>query len=301
MVKQMIQPGIVYSSGQWCKPEEAKVSVFDRSYLYGDSLYEVVRTYRGKLYGMENHLDRLWISAKLCQMTIDQTRSAVERLIEESIEQYYALPETEGTEAYVRLVLSRGTGKIGFSEKSRTTGTEVVTITQKIQEPSEEKRAQGIHLKTSKRFRNHPNALDPAMKSGNYLNCLLAFLEAEKEGYEDAILCDGDGMVTEGTTFNVFYVKGNVLVTPPFEVGILQGITRKTVIEAAHELGLTTREVHFPVSRMYEADEAFLTGTVKEVLGIATLDRKKIGSGRAGPVTQKLFEKFREHVYRVIP
>lgn len=296
----MIQPGVVYSGGQWCKPQDAKVSVFDRSYLYGDSLYEVVRTYRGKLYGMENHLDRLWVSARLCQMTIDQSRSTITRLVEDSLEHYYALPETKGSEAYIRLVLSRGTGKIGFSEKSRTTGTELVTITQKIQEPTAEKRNEGTHLKTSNRFRNHPNALDPAMKSGNYLNCLLAFLEAEKEGYEDAILCDSDGMVTEGTTFNVFYIKGKVLVTPPFEVGILQGITRKTVMDCAHEMGLEIREVHFPVSRIYESDEAFLTGTVKEVLAISTLDRKKIGPGKAGPKTRKLFEMFREHVYRAI-
>jgi len=296
----MIHPGIVYCNGQWCKPEDAKVSVFDRSYLYGDSLYEVVRTYHGKIYGMENHLDRLWISAKLCQMTIDQSRSAIEKIIEESVSQYYSLPDTKGTEAYVRLILSRGTGKIGFSEKSRLTGTEVVTVTQIIQEPTLEKRLQGTHLKTSSRFRNHPNALDPAMKSGNYLNCLLAFIEAEREGYDDAILCDGDGMVTEGTTFNVFYIKGNVLVTPPFEIGILQGITRKTVMECAHEIGLETREVYFPVHRFYEADEAFLTGTVKEVFPIATLDRKKIGSGKGGPMTLKLFEKFREHVERAL-
>ncbi len=288
---------IVNLQGTLMLAAEARVSVFDRSYLYGDSLYEVVRSYGGRFIDsqMKGHMDRLWQSAKLCHMTISQTPEELVQACEDALA-FFKKQAFATQEVYCRLVLSRGTGRIGFGLKSLLTPTQYAIIVQPVESPSADAHAKGMKLQIVSRFRNHPNALDPAMKSGNYLNNLLAYLEAAADGFDDALLCDADGFMTEGTTFNIFYVRRGILCTPPLPVGILDGITRRTVIRLAGEMGIEVREIDFKKERLYEADEVFATGTVKEIMAVTQVDRHKFSKGRPGPITLKLQEAFRSEV-----
>jgi branched-chain amino acid aminotransferase len=194
-------------------------------------------------------------------------------------------------EAYVRLIVSRGIGKIGFGKNCVLSPTQYVLIVQPLEPPTDAQFQAGLKMQISKRLRNDPRALDPAMKSGNYLNSLLAFLSGAEDGFDDALMCNSDGFLTEGTTFNLFYVKRGVLVTPPLEIGILDGITRRKVLQIAARLGIDARETRFPRERLYEADEVFLTSTIKEVFPITQVDDRKIGKG-PGPLTRRLREEF---------
>jgi branched-chain amino acid aminotransferase len=291
-----MQNAIVNLNGQILSPENAKVSVFDRSYLYGDSLYEVARSYNGKFFLLNEHLERLERSAVLCKMTLNQERSFLKEEIYRTFHAFQSEPQYRNTEAYARLIISRGVGKIGFGLSSLLTPTQYTIIVQPIEVPSPEQRKHGLRMKIVDRLRNDPRALDPAMKSGNYLNSLLAYLEAVNEGFDDALLCNSEGHVTEGTTFNFFYVKRGILVTSPLDIGILEGITRHFVLELAQKLQLPIRVVRFPKERLYEADEVFLTSSIKEVLAISHVDQHQIGNGTAGPITQKLHEAFQEQL-----
>jgi branched-chain amino acid aminotransferase len=271
----------------------AKVSVFDRGYMYGDSLYEVVRSYQGKFLYLDEHLQRLEKSAALCHLKLNQSLAFYEQEIHRTYQVFKNHPGNQEQEVYVRLIVSRGIGKIGFSLSSLLSPTQYTVIVQPVEAPGKEQFEKGMKLMVSKRLRNDPRALDPAMKSGNYLNSLLAFLEAEEQGFSDAILCNAEGYVTEGTTFNLFYVRRGIIVTPPLEVGILDGITRKKVIQLAKMLALPLREVRFTKERLYAADEVFLTSSIKEVFPITQIDNIKIGKGRPGPYTRNLHEQYR--------
>lgn len=270
------------------------VSVFDRSYLYGDSLYEVARTYEGVFYRLKDHLERLEASAKLCRMVLSQPVSRYAQEMERTLQAFRkANPKTE---AYARLIVSRGEGKIGFGLNCLTTPTLFSIIVQPLEEPTDDQLRAGYHMRIPDRLRNHPRALDPAMKSGNYLNNLLAYLEAAAENQDDALLVDGEGFLTEGTTFNFFYIRRGILATPPLDIGILAGITRKQVMTHARAEGLTVREVRFPRERLYEADEAFITSTIKEIFPLTRIDGRPIGSGKPGPLTLKLRASFHRRI-----
>jgi len=292
---------VINLQGQLLSGADAKVSVYDRSYLYGDSLYEVIRTYAGKLIDsqMDAHMDRLWQSAQLCRLQIHQSRRELAQECQRALEHFQRQPfATE--DAYCRLVLSRGVGKIGFGLGNLLTPTQFAIIVQPIESPTPQQFEKGMSLQIVSRFRNHPNALDPAMKSGNYLNNLLAFLESSENGFDDALLCDADGFVTEGTTFNVFYVRRGILCTPPLPVGILDGITRRTLLRLARELGIEIRESYFDRNRLYAADEVFATGTVKEIMPVTRVDHQKIGTGVPGVITRKLRSAFDADIQRLL-
>ncbi len=282
---------VVNVNGNVTNGRDATISVFDRSYLYGDSLYEVARTYKGKLYKLPEHIQRLRKSAELCHMIIAQDDDVLMTEMQKTLE---AFQKSNSAEAYVRIILSRGIGKIGFGLQSLLTPTLFTIIVQPIEELTAEKFKKGFNLSIVSRWRNPPQALDPAMKSGNYLNSLLAYLEAQHEGAEDALMCDYQGFVTEGTTFNVFYVKNGILATPPLNVGILAGITRIQVIETARRMGFEVREVLFPKERLFEADEIFVSSTLREVFPVTVLNGKKVNNGKPGPITQKLSEAFHD-------
>lgn len=273
-------------------PQGARVPVLDRSYLYGDSLYEVCRSIRGRLLDLDAHLNRLKRSAELCRMTLSQNLEEYAREMVRTTETY--LKTHPGEEVYCRLVVSRGVGRIGFSLSSLESGTQYAIIVQKLNLPTDQQLRDGLSLRVSDRIRNPRDALDPAMKSGNYLNSLLAFLDAEENGFDDAILCDSEGFLTEGTTFNLFYVRRGIVVTPPTSVGILHGITRAGVLRVAREIGLPTREVDFPKERLYEADEVFITSTTKDAFPVTRVDQHRIGNGKPGPITLKLREAFQQ-------
>lgn len=296
-------PVFVNLNGQLFFPEQtqdrAHVSVFDRSFLYGDSLYEVVRTYRGKPLGLDEHLDRLEQSAQLCQMRLTLSRQELEARMRSTLDAY--LKGTGGKnpngEAYVRVIVSRGSGAIGFSLKNIETENTVVIMVHALQEPSRAMLERGLHLHVSPRLRNDRRALDPAMKSGNYLNSLLAFLSAESLQQDDALLCDAHGFLTEGTTFNLFYVKRSRVVTPPLESGILEGITRRHILRIAREAGLETREVFFKYESLIEADEVFASSSIKEVFPVTRIlhsggEGSRVAQGQMGPITRLLRERF---------
>jgi branched-chain amino acid aminotransferase len=283
---------LINLNGKMMDPSEAMVSVFDRSFLYGDSLYEVVRTYQGKPFRLKEHLIRMEKSAKLCQMRFSQTSAEYEREILRSIEAFRAQPGQSNEDVYVRIVVSRGSGKIGFGLGNLETPTLYVILVEPISLFPNKPFDQGTKLQISSRIRNHPKALDPAMKSGNYLNSLLAYLTAAEEGYDDALMIDQQGFLTEGTTFNLFYVKRGIVASAPLDVGILDGVTRRAIMNLCIELGLPFREVRFPKQYLYEADEVFVSSSLKEVLPVLDLDGKKIGRGKAGPITRRLKEAF---------
>lgn len=273
---------------------EGRISVYDRGYLYGDSLYEVCRTYGGKLFAMKEHLERLEKSAALCHMKLSQPLSEYADQMRKTVEAFHHAAGQNKTEVYCRIIVSRGIGKIGFGLKCLESPTQYVVIAQPLDEPSREQFEKGAALQFSQRVRNDRRALDPAMKSGNYLNSLLAYLEAADAGFDDAILCNVDGHVTEGTTFNVGYIRRGILATPPLDIGILDGITRRRLITHARELGLSVREVRFPKERMLDADEAFMSSTIREAFPITRLDGNRIGDGKPGPWTRKLQKAFGE-------
>ncbi|MCM2279616.1 MAG: aminotransferase class IV [Oligoflexia bacterium] len=297
-----MQNAIINVNGRLLKPENAKVSVYDRSYLYGDSLYEVMRTYDGRFFGLEEHLARLEKSAQLCRMILSQPTDEYREQILRTAEEYRK--GDPGRDVYCRIVISRGEGRIGFSLSCLTTPTRYTIYVQPVEEPSDELARRGLSLQISRRWRNAPQALPPAMKSGNYLNNLLAYLEASAEGFDDALLCDYEGNLTEGTTFNIFYIRRGILVTPPLDVGILAGITRDKLIALARGQGLTVREIRFPPSRLFEADEVFVTSSIKEVFPVTRVDGKAVGgsghAGKPGPLTRKLREEFRSHILSAV-
>jgi branched-chain amino acid aminotransferase len=274
-----------------------RVSVLDRSYLYGDSLYEVVRTFDGIPVHLREHLDRLYASARLCQMEVAQTPELWVREIRKTVDAFHKLPGCHQSEAYVRMVLSRGTGKIGFGLQNLLTPSQYSLIVQPLEAPDSKAFEKGAHLGISKRIRNDRRALDPAMKSGNYLNSLLAYLETTQDSpYGDAILLDRMDFVTEGTTFNLFYVKKRIVVTSPLDIGILDGITRKFTLENARNEGFETREVRFKKEHLFEADEVFLTSTTKDVFPVTAIDGKRIANGKPGKVTRLLKESFNARI-----
>jgi branched-chain amino acid aminotransferase len=292
-MQNAVQNAVVWVNGKILNPSEAKVSVYDRSYLYGDSLYEVVRTYHGRFFAMKEHLARLHASARLCHFDVTQSDAEIIQACESSLQAFQKFVRQPQADAYCRIIVSRGEGKIGFGKNCLTTGSLVTVIVQPIEAPTDAKRREGIRLRFAERIRLDRRALEPAIKSGNYLNCLLAYLEAVEATGEDALLCDGDGFVSEGTTFNVFYVKRGILVTPPLDIGILEGITRRLVIEIARKNGIPVREARFPRERIYEADEAFLTGTIKEILPIREIEGRRIGTDHR-PITDLLWREFRK-------
>lgn len=287
---------LINLNGQLMSPEQAKVSIFDRSYLYGDSLYEVVRSYGGKFFGVEEHLERLEKSSGLCHMVLSQKREEYRDQIHRSFEEWKKLPGNASCEAYCRIVVSRGEGKIGFGLSCLTSPTLYTIIVQPLEPPTAEKFHKGYHFQVSRRLRNDPRALDPAMKSGNYLNSLLAYLEASAEQYDDALLTNAEGHLTEGTTFNIFYVRRGIIATPPLDIGILDGVTRRKAIEIARDLGYRVREVRFPKERLYEADEVFMTSSIKEVFPVTRIDRKQIGTGAPGKITLRLHDAFAKFI-----
>jgi branched-chain amino acid aminotransferase len=279
---------LVNINGQLMSADQAKVSAFDRSYLYGDSLYEVARTYHGEFFGLDEHLERMTKSAELCHMVLSQKREEYRREILRTHAEWKKMPANRGKEAYCRIVVSRGEGRIGFGLSCLVSPTLYTIIVQPLEPPTAELFKKGYHFQVAKRLRNDPRALDPAMKSGNYLNSLLAYLEAASEEYDDALLCNQEGHVTEGTTFNIFYIRRGIIATPPLDIGILDGITRRETILCAKELGFEVREVRFPKERLYEADEVFMTSSIKEVFPVTRIDGRKIGDGTPGKLTRQL-------------
>lgn len=267
--------------GSIVPPERATVSVFDRSFLFGDSVYETLRTYDGRPFAMGTHLKRMRASLARLRLRLDLDDGEVVRRIEETI------AAAGNPESYVRPIISRGVGAFGLPQGLDTPG-ELYVIVRPLDPLSPEAYARGIAVIVPKVRRNPPEALDPALKTGNYLNGILAMIEAREAGADDAVMLNVHGNVTEASTANLFAVFDGVLTTPPLHAGILEGVTRGIALEAARAAGIPAIERDFDADEFRGADEAFVTSTLKEVLPIRTVDGEPLRAPAPGPLATRL-------------
>jgi branched-chain amino acid aminotransferase len=270
----------VYIDGAVRLPEDAKVSVLDRGFLYGDSVYETIGTMYGKLFAARDHLDRLERSAHRIGLRVPP-RAEIEAAIADTVAAA-GNPETR-----VRVMLTRGVGKLDLDPAS-CDDCRLVVIAFPLGAPTRDMFEKGVAVAIVSVTRNSPRAIDPAVKSGNYLNNVLALGEARRAGAYEAILCADDGSVAEGSTSNVFAVVGGEIWTPQPDVGILDGITRAKIIQLASGAGIAVVERRVQPDELRGADEAFLTSATRGVLPIATIDGRPVGGGVPGPVTRRL-------------
>jgi branched-chain amino acid aminotransferase len=279
----------VYVSGKLVPAEQATVSVFDHGLLYGDGVFEGLRSYGGKVFRLKQHVDRLYESAQAIMLSIPLTREGFAKAVNDTV-------AANGIgDGYIRAVVTRGAGTLGL-DPNRCTKPEVIIIADSITLYPKEFYDNGLELVTVSVIRNHPAALDPRIKSLNYLNNILAKIEGLKAGCVEALMLNHKGEVAECTGDNIFLVKNGRLRTPPLDAGILEGVTRNAVIELAAEAGIEVDQVPLTKHDVYTADECFLTGTAAEVVPVVKVDDRTIGNGKPGPVTSKLTERFHKLV-----
>jgi branched-chain amino acid aminotransferase len=267
--------------------EQAVVSVFDHGLLYGDGVFEGIRAYNGRVFRLQEHLERLYRSARAIVLDIGMPLADMEKAVLDT------LRANKLKDAYIRLVVTRGVGDLGLDPKKCPKAT-VFIIADRIALYPPECYTEGLEVNTVSTRRNSSQALNPNIKSLNYLNNILAKIEAGLSGAREAIMLSLEGYVAECTGDNIFFIKGNRLVTPPTVAGALEGITRAVVWGLASGAGLVPEEMLFTPFDLFTADEVFLTGTAAEVIPVVRIDARTIGAGRPGPKTQKLIQAFRE-------
>ncbi len=277
----------VYIAGQLYDKENAKVSVYDHGLLYGDGVFEGMRSYQGKVFRLSEHLDRLWNSAKSIWLEIPMSKEAMAQAV------YSTLQANHIADGYIRLMVTRGAGTLGL-DPNRTSDPQVIIITDHIALYPREFYENGLELVTASTIRNHPAALNPRIKSLNYLNNILAKIEGLKAGCVEALMLNHKGEVAECTGDNIFIVLRGELLTPPTDAGILEGITRGAVIELGRAAGLTVRESPITRHDVYVAEECFLTGSAAEVIPVVKVDNRAIGTGKPGAITHDLIRRFHE-------
>ncbi len=281
----------VWIDGQLYEKEQARISVFDHGLLYGDGVFEGIRIYDGCIYRLEQHLERLWSSAKYIKLAIPMTREEMRAAIVETV-------RANGLRnGYIRLVVTRGEGDLGLNPENCRKPT-VFIIADQIRLFPQELYENGIEVISAAVQRQPVSALNPRVKSLNYLNNILARIEANNAGAHEAIILDLRGFVVECTADNIFVVRRGIVTTPPVYLGALRGITRDAVIEIAREQGLDIREEPFTLYEVYDAEEIFLTGTAAELVPVVRVDGRHIGDGRPGPVFRQLLEEFRRRAPR---
>ncbi len=277
----------VYIDGQLLDKEQAKLSVYDHGLLYGDGVFEGIRVYSKRVFLLQEHVDRLYESALAIRLEIPLSKPEMTKAVEDTV------AANKITDGYVRLVVTRGAGYLGLDIR-KTSHPQVIVIADTITLYPEEFYRNGLAIITASTLRNHPGALSPRIKSLNYLNNILAKIEATDAGCQEALMLNHKGEVAECTGDNIFIVKNDVLKTPSTEAGILEGITRNAVIGLAREAGITVQEVPLLRHDIYAADECFLTGTAAEVIPVVKLDGRQIGNGQPGPVTHDLRSRFQK-------
>ena len=279
----------VYIDGRFYDKDDAKISVFDHGLLYGDGVFEGIRAYNGRVFKLEEHVSRLYASAKTILLNIPMDQS-------EMAEAVLATCRENGIhDGYVRLVITRGVGGLGLNPHS-CKNPSIIIIAGKIQLYPAELYEKGMAIITAATTRNAQNAVNPAIKSLNYLNNILAKIEAIHAGYEEALMLNTEGFIAECTGDNVFIVSGSRVLTPPVTAGALRGITRHVAMEIARELGLEVVERDLTRYDVYTADECFLTGTGAEIIPVVEVDARKIGAGTPGPHTLALIRKYKDLV-----
>ncbi|EKK02826.1 Branched-chain amino acid aminotransferase I [Rhodopirellula baltica SH28] len=281
----------IYINGEYFSREDAKISVYDHGLLYGDGVFEGMRIYSGKVFALEDHMTRLYESARAIMLDIPIAIDALTTAVNETV------AKNGLTEGYIRLVVTRGGNQLGLNPFS-CEDPQVIIIADTISLYPEKFYTEGLELITASTIRNHPAALSPRVKSLNYLNNIMAKIEAIRAGCIEAVMLNTKGEVAECTGDNIFIVRGGRLITPPIDAGILEGITRNTVIDLARENGIEVAEEAMTRHDIFVADECFLTGSAAEVIPAVKLDGRVIGDGKPGPMTQKLNAAFREFVAR---
>jgi branched-chain amino acid aminotransferase len=279
---------IIYLNGEFVPKEEAKVSVFDHGLLYGDGVFEGIRSYNGRVFRLYEHLQRLYDSAKVIRLTIPLSLEEMKEKILET------LRLNNLRDAYIRAVVTRGVGDLGLDPDKCSKEGFVFIITDKIVLYDDEYYKNGLNVITVPTRRNVPEALNPRIKSLNYLNNIMAKIEAKNSNVIEAIMLNSDGYVVECTGDNIFIIKNEAIYTPPTYLGALEGITRDAVIELGRNMGLKVEERIFNRYEVFVADECFLTGTAAEVIPVVKVDGRIIGDGSLGNITKKLTEAFRE-------
>jgi branched-chain amino acid aminotransferase len=274
----------VYINGSFFDKEDAKVSVYDHGLLYGDGVFEGIRIYNNKVFRHTEHIDRLYESAHHIALDIPLSKEEMIKAVEETIK------VNNRTDGYIRLVITRGPGNLGLDP--RNCKPNIIIIADSISLYPQELYENGLKIVTASLIRNHPNALNPRLKSLNYLNNILAKIEAIRAGCLEALMLNHKGEVAECTGDNVFIIKKGVLKTPPTDAGILEGVTRNVVMELAKKLNVPFAEATLTRHDIYEADECFLTGTAAEVIAVTECDGRVIGAGKQGPITKKLRDAF---------
>lgn len=275
----------IFIDGQYYSEQDAKVSVFDHGLLYGDGIFEGIRIYHGRVFKLKEHIDRLFASAKAILLTIPMSHA---ELMRATVETCRANNLRDG---YIRLLVTRGVGNLGLNPNKCKVAS-VIIIADKIQLYPKEYYDNGLTIVTVPTTRNLHSALNPAIKSLNYLNNILAKIEANNAGCEEAIMLNAEGFVAECTGDNVFIVKNGELFTPPLSAGALYGITRGTVMDIAREAGIKVSEPNLTRYDIFNADECFLTGTGAEIVPVVKVDGRVIGDGKPGSVTRMLEDRY---------
>lgn len=279
----------IYINGQFFSKEDAKISVYDHGLLYGDGVFEGLRAYSGKVFRLQQHIDRLYESARAIMLQIPMTMDALSAAVNETV------AKNSLQDAYIRLVVTRGSGALGL-DPNKTSNPQIIIIADSITLYPVEFYEKGMAIITASTIRNHPAALSPRIKSLNYLNNILAKIEGLQAGCVEALMLNHKGEVAECTGDNIFIVKDGVLKTPPTDAGILEGITRNAVIDLAREHGIACIETAMTRHDVIVADECFLTGSAAEVIPVVKVDSRSIGDGQVGPISKKLQAAFQKMV-----
>jgi branched-chain amino acid aminotransferase len=277
----------VYINGKLVDKADAKVSVYDHGLLYGDGVFEGIRVYGAKAFKLREHIERLYDSAKAINLQVPIDLEAMMKAVDDTV------AANNKVNGYIRLIVTRGPGTLGLDP--RKCEPQVIIIVDDISLYPPELYETGMEVITAATIRNHPNAVNPRVKSLNYLNNILAKMEAIRAGCLEAIMLNHKGEVAECTGDNLFVVKRGILKTPPTDAGILEGVTRNLVLELARDAGIPTFEATMSRHDVYTADELFLTGTAAEVIAVVKVDGRPIGAGKPGPVTRQLRERFQAY------
>lgn len=278
---------VIYCDGHFVSKEEASVSVFDHGLLYGDGIFEGIRVYNGNVFRLEQHLKRLYDSAKSILLEIPHEKEVLAEIVCET------LRRNQFDSAYIRLVVTRGAGNLGLDPFLCEKAIVIVIAEQLALFPSE-LYERGISVVSAATRRNRPDGLSPKVKSLNYLNNILVKIEAHRAGASEALVMNSEGYVVEGSGENVFLVRDGQLWTPPVYLGALEGITRGAVMELASQLGYQVHREPFMMHDVYVADEVFLTGTAAEMIPVVKCDDRVVGDGRPGPITAQLHRAFQD-------
>jgi branched-chain amino acid aminotransferase len=278
----------IYLNGQFLDDKDkALISLYEHGFLYGDGVFEGIRAYNGRVFRMRDHMDRLYKSARSILIEIPHGREELNGILLETVRR------TGLNDAYIRLVVSRGPGDLGIDPR-KCARAHVYIIAGGIRLYPEEKYRDGLRTIVCSTRRNRPDALNPQIKTLNYLNNIMGKIETIRAGVDEGIMLNDAGYVTEGTADNIFAVRDGRLATPPTHVGILEGITRRVIFELCREKGIDCAERILVVHDLYSADELFLCGTGAELIPVVEVDGRRVGDGRPGPVFQRLLGLFRE-------